>query len=288
MVRYHCMQNSLIQSASNHCPCAVLSVLLVAVCTVAPCVARAAGPLDKIDVGQFPAALYDDLVIPVPSEVFGVLDKLGSPDWNALLPASLPPPSQDRAQIALQLGRVIADGFIAVQAKNQDKVKDIGREVLRLAGAIGVRNSVIARSRKITEAADARDWLKVKREFDGAMQDVKRAMVELRDDDLAQLVSLGGWLRGTQVLTQIVGGDYSSETAELLHQPALLDYFSRRIAGMPPTLRDNTLVANINDKLTRIRPLIAIDDGRSIGKDSVESIRLMTTEVVAAINSPQA
>ncbi len=247
-----------------------------------------AEPASKIDVSDFPAALYDDVVIPVPSEIFGVLDKLGSPDWASVLPAGFPPPSQDRARVALQLGRVIADGFIAVQARNPEKVKDIGREVLRLAGAIGVRESVIARSRRITEAADAKDWSKVRRELDGAMQDVKRAMVELRDDDLAQLVSLGGWLRGTQTLTQIVGGDYSAETAELLHQPALVDYFSRRISSMPPALRDNALVASIHDKLELIRPLIDVGDGREIGKESVDSIRLMTTELVAAINSPEA
>lgn len=248
----------------------------------------AAEPASRIDVGEFPAALYDDVVIPVPSEVFSVLDKLGSPDWASILPSGFPPPTQNRAQVALQLGRVIADGFIAVQAKNPEKVKDIGREVLRLSGAIGVRDSVISRSRRITEAADIKDWIKVRRELDGAMQDVKRAMVELHDDDLAQLVSLGGWLRGTQTLTQIVGSNYSPETAELLHQPALLDYFDRRIGGMQPALRKDALVLKIRDKLALIRPLIDRNDGRSIGQESVDSIRLMTTELVAAINAPEA
>ena len=72
----------------------------------------------------------------------------------------------------------------------------------------------------------------MREELDGALQDVRRAMVELGDDDLAQLVSIGGWIRGTEVLTSIVSRNYSASGAELLNQPELLNYFSRRIDEM--------------------------------------------------------
>jgi hypothetical protein len=41
-------------------------------------------------------------------------------------------------------------------------------------------------------------------------------LVELGDEQLAQLVSLGGWLRGTEALTQVVMKNYSRDGAELL------------------------------------------------------------------------
>ena len=248
--------------------------------------AASAAPAETIDVGQFPAAVYEDVIIPVPSEIFAVLDKLGSPDWDSMLPAEFPGVGQQRERIALRLGNVIADGFIAVQAGSPEVVKDIGREVLKLAGAIGVRDAVIARSRRITDAADEQNWTKVRRELDGAMQDVKQAMVELHDEELAQLVSLGGWLRGTQALTAAVDADYRAETAELLHQPALLEYFARRIGGMPAAIRDHELVAEIRAQLERIRPLIDVGDGRGIQPDSVREIHAMTSGLVTAIAAP--
>lgn len=248
----------------------------------------AAAPPERIDVSQFPAAVYEDVIIPVPSEIFAVLDKLGSPDWEEMLPESFPGVAQERGRIALRLGQVIADGFIAVQAGDSGKVKDIGREVLTLAGAIGVRDAVVSRSRRITEAADAQDWQKVRRELDGAMQDVKEAMVELRDEQLAQLVSLGGWLRGTQALTQVVVSDYRPETAELLHQPMLLDYFTSKLSAMDPALRETELLTAIARQLDEIRPLIAVGDGRAIPPESVTRIHAMTTRMVESIQSPEA
>lgn len=255
---------------------------LAIVAGLAPCGAQAVP--ESIDLSKFPAAEVEDVVVPVPSEIFAVLDKLGSPNWRGELRESLGKNTGNRAQVALLLGTVIAEGFIAVEAEDPTKVQEIGREVLVLAEAINVRKAVIARSKSITEKADAKDWKSVRREFDGALQDVRGAMQELGDDELAQLVSIGGWLRGTQVLTSIVSKDYSPDGAELLFQPELLTYFTDKLDNLKSTrLGKDQLVAQIRKTLTAIRPLIGKDDGTKISADSVEKIHKMTGEMVAAI-----
>ena len=85
----------------------------------------------------------------------------------------------------------------------------------------------------ITEAADKRKWDNVRHELDRTQNSVQQAMDELQDQKLSQLVSLGGWLRGTQILTAVVDRHFSPEGAELLHQPDLLRYFGDRLTGMP-------------------------------------------------------
>ncbi|MGA1130532.1 MAG: hypothetical protein ACO3XN_10760, partial [Chthoniobacterales bacterium] len=137
-------------------------------------------PPKQINLGEFPAETINEVVVPVPSEVFMVLEKLGNPNWRAELgPVRTYPATADRAQDALLLGTVIADGFIAVEAEDSERVKDIGRNVLTLAEAINVRKSVVSRSNSIIEKADGRKWDEVRREFDGALQDVNQAMTEL-------------------------------------------------------------------------------------------------------------
>ncbi len=239
----------------------------------------------QIDLASFPASTVDDIVVPVPSEVFNVLDKLGSPNWKGQLRSSLGKQSQNRAQVALLLGTVIAEGFIAVEAEDAEQVKQIGREVLDLSKAIGVQEAVQKRSKSIIDFADARKWNDVRRELDGAQQDVKGAMAELNDEDLAQLVSLGGWIRGTEVLTAIVGQDYQSDRAELLHQPELISYFDRRIESMNPRLRKSELITQIREMLGEIRPLILEGGGQNISPKSVDRIHSMTSEMVATISS---
>jgi hypothetical protein len=243
-------------------------------------------PAKQIDLSQFPAETVDNVVVPVPSEVFTVLDKLGNPNWRAELgPARSYPPTGNRAQDALLLGTVIADGFLAVEAEDSERVKEIGRNVLTLAEAINVRKSVVARSNSIIEKADARDWNAVRREFDGALQDVNQAMVELNDEQLAQLVSLGGWLRGTQVLTSITQEKYSRDRAELLYQPLLVDYFNKQLERMSPRLRRNQLVSEVRLALGRIEPLIKKAPGSDISPEAVAQINGIANQTVQLIRS---
>jgi hypothetical protein len=246
---------------------------------------RASEPPPHIDVSKFPAKIVDEVVVPVPSEVFGVLDKLGSPNWHEVLRSGKATAQGERPQIALLLGTVIAEGFIAVEAQDSEEVKRIGRSVLNLAAAINVRKSVIARSNSIIDAADKKDWPRVRKELDGALQDVRTAMVELHDEQLAQLVSLGGWLRGTEALTTVVKRSYSKETAELLHQPTLLEYFQRRLDSMEPRLKRNQLVIAISKRLPDIRPLIGTSNGDEISLQSVERIHGITAELVKMVTS---
>jgi hypothetical protein len=228
-------------------------------------------PPSHIDLSKFPATQLDDIVVPLPSEVFNVLDKLGTPNWQEQL----------REQIALLLGSVVAEGFVAVEAADKARVKQIGRDVLELGRAIGVESTVLTRTNSIVTKADAGDWNSVRRELDGALTDVKMAMIQLKDAQLAHLVSLGGWLRGTEVLTAVVQKSYSPDGADLLNQPDLLKYFQERLADMPPRMRNKPLVSRMQKGLDEISPLI----NQKLTPDSVKRINEITGQMVKAIAS---
>jgi hypothetical protein len=259
----------------------ILFPLVIAIAASLPRLAGADAPARQIDLNRFPATKLDNVVVPLPSEVFNVLDKLGTPDWRGELRNPNINNRGERAQIALLLGSVVAEGFVAVEATDRERVKQVGRDVLQLARAIGVEKTVLARTNSILTKADSDDWVGVRRELDGALSDVKNAMIQLRDDQLAHLVSLGGWLRGTEVLTSIVGKSYSADGADLLNQPDLLKYFQERLAGMPLRLRNNQLVSKVQKSLDEISPLI----NQKITPASVKRIHDITGDVVKAINS---
>ncbi len=248
-----------------------------------------AEPAAKIDVSQLPqqSKMIDDVVVPVPSEIFGVLDKLGKPNWMAVLRESQAKakPTGDPAQIALLLGVVIAEGFIAVEAEDAKAVQDIGKSVLTLSKAIGVERAVRERANAIIATAGDKNWMAVRQELDGALAKVKEAMIELKSEQLSQLVSLGGWLRGTEALTAVVSKNYSADGAELLHQPVLLDYFEGRLEGMDKKIKTNPVVMKVQQGVVEIRPLIGIADGTQISEKSVNEIEKITEQLIKDINS---
>src|SRR5271154_936522 len=259
----------------------IWSAFLAATLSLAIGSGYAEAPPSHVDLTKFPATQLDEIVVPLPSEVFNVLDKLGPPNWQEQLRVPVIRNTGERAQIALLLGCAVAEGFVAVEATDKERVKQIGRDVLELARAIGVESTVLSRTNSIVTKADTGDWISVRRELDGALTDVKRAMIELKDAQLAHLVSLGGWLRGTEVLTAIVQKSYSPDGADLLNQPDLLRYFQQRLADMPPRMRNNALVSRIQKGLDEISPLI----NQKLTPGSVKRINEITGQMVKAIDS---
>ena len=212
-----------------------------------------------------------DVPVPVPSEVFATLDKFTHSNWRDVQRQQLSrwKPHGDQAEIALRLGVLIAEGFVAVKAEDTDEVREIGHAVLGMARALGVERAALRRSRSIVEHAEKGDWKAVRKEWDQVQPDVEEGMKELKSERLAQLVSLGGWLRGAQVLCALVLQDYSPEKAALLRQPALLGHFEKQLA-MEDNLKNEPLLVRIRDGIRKVRPLL--DSSEAIPKQTVAEI----------------
>jgi hypothetical protein len=250
------------------------SVKPILLATVAiTCGAQAAQAPQRIDIKQM-SKKVENVVVPLPNEIFGALNKLGSVNWREYVRTEKTSNFTERPRIALLLGTVIADGFIAVQAEDAPAVKEIGQRVLNLSKGIGVGNSITPHAKAITEAADKRKWENVRQELDRTQSSVQAAMNEVHDEKLSQLVSLGGWLRGTQVLTSVVTKHFSPDGAELLHQPDLLVHFQTQLQGMPefnlPIIRD------IQSALGEVKPLV---DAPKISPESVRRVNEITTRL---------
>jgi hypothetical protein len=254
---------------TRHVKLSVGALLGLAVC------AYGAQAPQHIDIKQL-STTVEDVVVPLPNEIFGALNKLGPVNWKEHVRSDKGPNFTERPRIALLLGTVIADGFIAVQAEDAPTVKEIGQRVLTLAKGIGVGNSITPHAKAIIDAADKRKWENVRQELDRTQNSVQQAMNEVHDEKLSQLVSLGGWLRGTEVLTSVVKEHFSADGAELLHQPDLLSYFQTRLQAMPEF--NLPIIHQIQDALGEVKPLIDVGD-RRIPAESVKKVNEITTRL---------
>ena len=227
---------------------------------------------ERIDLTNFPGELVDKVVVPIPAEIFAVLDKLDEPDWNNGI--DLPVESQqgrDRAILALTFGSLVGEGFIAVQAKNSDEIQKIGRRVLSLSESLGLAGAVRPHSLSIIEAAGKSDWGKVRDELDATQQTVRTTMERLRDDELSGLVSLGGWLRGTHVVTSFISNSFSEDKAELLNQPGLIAHFRTMLGTMKGPSSKSPQIRSISTGLARLESIIT--QSAAIAEEDVNQLR---------------
>jgi len=198
------------------------------------------------------------------------------------LPDSTP---QDRARLALSTGAVIADGFLAVASEKQSRIEPVGRSLLRLAKGLGVSDRVTKHSRSIIEKAARSQWSDVKQELVRTQAEVESAMMGLKDEEIAHLVALGGWLRALEITSTVAVDDYSPERARRLIQPELLDYFLDRASTFNPTFKKTKLAQAIVTNLQAVKTITTKPVDVPIEKSEVKRIRDLARDLNKQISS---
>jgi len=127
-------------------------------------------------------------------QIFQQLDEL-KPLLFGQLKRDFPLPiSASREQRGLIFGGLIADGFLIVEAERKNVVEDFGRVLMREARGLGVADCVTRHSANLTGLGRSGNWACVREELIATQADVEQAMIDLRDEKMAHLISLGGWL----------------------------------------------------------------------------------------------
>lgn len=205
--------------------------------------------------------LIDGVLVPVAREVFKTLDGYHDYNWNRVQRPELASwrPRGDQTSIALLLGAVIAEGFIAVEAKDAREVERLGRAVLTLSRGLGVQRWALPRSRSIVDHAQSGDWAGVREEWNHVLPDVQEGMNALRSGALAHVVSLGGWARGAEALATLISQKYSPQEAELLRQPEMLRHFQKELEGSRER-RGSTSTMRTGEHLRNFRRILEGSD----------------------------
>ena len=105
------------------------------------------------------------------------------------------------------------------------------------------------------------------------------------DQDLVILVSLGGWIRGTQVVSSSILQNYDQQAAKVLRQPALVSFMQSKINAISPDLRDNALIKNVSEQLTEMEKLVSFPAGQAPSIDDVRKVNTAASNMMTAIRS---
>ena len=233
------------------------------------------------------ATSVDALTVPTPGEFFKAIEKGGKPNWTSEYRPPISIKSTDRAQMALNLGTLIADGYIAVEAHDGQQVKNVGKDVLALAKKLSVSQSVLARGQSIAQFAENDAWEQLNEELEATQNEVKKALEENRDTDLITLVSIGGWIRGTEVVTGLVLQNYNPEDAKLLRQPALVNYLKGKLTALPEKIQKDPLVQTVNRDLDSIQKMVSFSADHVPTVDEVKDLNTAASKITKEIGASE-
>jgi len=204
--------------------------------------------LEELGVNRYTA--------PSIAQIFKQLDDLKPLPFDQLKREPADVAGATREQKGLLFGQLIADGFLLVESEKKNLVDDFGRVLIQHARALGVGDRVMRHSASLTELGRRGDWPRMRQELITTQTDVEEAMLDLRYEKIAHLISLGGWLRGLEICALTVEIDFSQRRAAVLARPELANYFATELKTLPPALAESPLFGKIRAELTALQPLL--------------------------------
>lgn len=224
------------------------------------------------------------LTIPTSGELLAAITRYGKPNWQSLYRKPIPTAYTSRPQIALNLGGLLADTYLAIQAEDSQQVKNMGRDIMALAKTLGLSENVLRRGNSITEFAEANQWSALKEELDATQNEVRLAMETMRDQELITLLTLGAWIRGTEAATTWIAANYSPDLAKLLRQPGILSFLLQKMQALPERVREDNLIRSLLKQSAQIEQLVSFPADHVPTPEQVETLRLAAQDMILEIS----
>ena len=269
------------KAASLLGPATIICTLFFAVSGRAPLLAQekpaSAADYEREELGVNP------FTAPSVADIFQQLDDLKPLPFEQLKREFPQAMHSGREQMGLVFGGLVADGFLIVECQKRNLVDDLGRVLLRQARSLGVGDRVMRHSASLTELGRRGDWAAVRRELIATQSDVEQAMTAMRDQKMAHLISLGGWLRGLEIASSAVESKYTPERAAVLWQRDLINYFAEEMKTLPPPLARTPLFEKLRSGIGTIRTLLNHAPPDKMSLAEVKALHAQARELNLAI-----
>lgn len=225
----------------------------------------------------------NELTTPLVGKVFTDLELFQPPPLELVRSFDMKRTFPNRFQTAIQFGALVANGFVATIGRQKQLILDTGRALIREANTLSAGHSLTARSKSLFELSERNDWQGLRMELNATQEDVEESMLELKDGEMADLVSLGGWLRGFQLAAHVTADHYTPQKATALVRPVVMDYFIERMDCLSPSTKKRPIVITITSRLKTIRS-IAVPGVTPTQGDVVRMRDLADEAIKAALN----
>ena len=239
--------------------------------------------------GEVPAMFRDDAMLddshsnqelginvytaPSISKIFAQLDNLPAIPEEYVLrrrPEHLP---MNAGKLALEMGYLLADGFIAVRSGHMNDIKPIALDLSRYGKAIGVGDKMNSYSASLLEHAEKGQLVEFRRILSSTQEAVNEELTALRDPDLAHLLALGGWVRALEAAAAAIEQDFQADQALAICYPDAPAYFNEILSGLHPRTAKRLRISNMCYLMAELTKLMNLTPGQQPTLEKVRAIK---------------
>ncbi len=214
----------------------------------------------------------NEFTTPSIRKLFDMLNHVGKLSYDNLKRPFTDKTPADRVLVSMGLGTLIADGFLIVQCEKVEEMETVGRAMIKYGKALGAGTRMNKHTQSLFEYSLKGNWQDLRVELAKTQADVEAEMVQLRDVDIAHLISLGGWLRALEISTKSISDNYTEEKTRQLTRRDIAEYYLMSLDSLHPSIMKNPALQELRKGLQELLPLLDVPEGKALTQDEVKAL----------------
>jgi nucleotide-binding universal stress UspA family protein len=235
-----------------------------------------------------------DYIIPPAADVFNRLSRAAAADWKKTASSiseqdlqqgtdrSAPKPVK-----AFNLGRRVADAFIALQAEDSALLRKLADVIEKLGADLNASDPILNRGKEARRLVEDKKWVQAGAVLATMRSEVIQELAENKDRDSVVLATLGGWLRGLQVVSSALAERYDADASKVLRDPMLIQHLQEQVNALGPEAKGQPFVTAFMAKAEEIKNLVSFDKEAAMSEEAVAKLAQISNGIMQS-SSPTA
>jgi hypothetical protein len=155
--------------------------------------------------------------------------------------------------------------------------------MIKNAKALGAGSRMKRHTQSLLENSVQGDWASLRMELAKTQADVEGEMLQLRDVEIAHLISLGGWLRGFEISTDAVKASYTEEKSRQLGRRDIVEYYAASLENVNPDLVEKEPLKSLREGLVELLPLVDVPEGKALTVEEVAQLNKVAKKMASKL-----
>jgi hypothetical protein len=189
-----------------------------------------------------------------------------------------------KGPLGFAIGVRLADGSIALLAKDSGKLKAAAQDAQTCAEKLGLPRKQITTASSLARAIADNDWGTAFEEMGWIQQEIV-SQIDNKDKNfgMTALVACGAWMQGVRYASSVVTENMNAQDlSNSLRGPAVIEAITAELAKLPDDVRNMPSVQECITVFGELKPLITIKRDETIPPEKLKKIHDLATRAVDA------
>ncbi|MFH1139071.1 MAG: hypothetical protein V1816_23570 [Pseudomonadota bacterium] len=178
------------------------------------------------------------------------------------------------AKAALNLGSRCTDGVMMIYGDSKasdQELEELGAVIVKLTEDLGLKGN-LKEIDQLKKALKDKNQKEIKKSIDLLFAETGDFLRQRDDDDLAMLVSLGGWIELMYYASEELSKNYQEQSSKVLAMAYIVDVYIKALDRLKIFVQDTPALATISGRLPELKQLMQTPPNRPLSQEAVAGI----------------